>query len=55
MNSDPMTEEQGHKIISLLGDILRELKQIGKDTSSTEWQIKYELPEIRKTLKNLPG
>jgi len=54
MNPDPITESQGKKIISLLEDILKELKGIGKDVSSTEWQVKCELPSIRKAIENLP-
>jgi hypothetical protein len=53
MNSDPITEEQGRKIISLLGDILHELKQISKDSSSIESEVKFELQRIREHLIDL--
>jgi len=51
--SDPMTEEQGRKIIGLLNDILYELKKVAKDSSSIESEVKFELPKIREHLIDL--
>jgi hypothetical protein len=53
MNSDPMTEEQGRKIISLLDDILYELKKVVKDSSSIESTVKFELEKIKEHLIDL--
>lgn len=50
---NPMTEEQGRKIITLLGDILCELKKVVKDSSSLEFEVKFELHRIREALNGL--
>lgn len=50
MASEPMTEDQGDKIIDLLKKILKELEQIN---STTRFDLKNGLEEANKTLDGI--
>jgi hypothetical protein len=52
MKSDPMTQEQGDKMIKLLGDILSELQGINL-TANTLYKIRDESQETNKVLRDM--
>ena len=51
--SEPLTEEQGDRIIDLLESVLSELQQIAKDANSIEFEVKFELSRIRESITHL--
>jgi hypothetical protein len=51
--NDPITESQGDEIIQLLQSILNAIENIAKDTSSIEFEVKFELHRIREALSGL--
>ena len=51
--TEPITEEQGDKIVALLNGILCELKNISQNSSSIEFEVKFELQKIRERLTDL--
>ncbi len=53
MEDGPMTEEQGDKIISLLETILQELEKVANNTSSIEFEVKFELSRIRDAVNGI--
>jgi DNA-binding ferritin-like protein (Dps family) len=53
MDSDPMTKEQGDKIIDLLEKILDSLEDIARDASSLETTVGSDLKTGNDTLNDI--